>query len=82
VVIIRIIRSLPFDLVIFECGGVLVDSEGISDDVLAAMLTEQGLATTPAEAGRRYQGKLPSQVRRSVERRIQRDLPSRWLDEL
>lgn len=51
--IIPVIRILPFDLVIFECGGVLVDSEGISDEVLAAMLTEQGLPTSPADARRR-----------------------------
>ncbi len=80
--IIPVIRILPFDLVIFECAGVLVDSDGISDEVLAAMLTEQGLPTSSADARRRYQGKLPSQIHRSVERRTQRDLPIAWLDEL
>jgi beta-phosphoglucomutase-like phosphatase (HAD superfamily) len=35
------------ELVIFDCDGVLVDSEVISNRVLAAMLTEQGLPTLP-----------------------------------
>jgi HAD superfamily hydrolase (TIGR01509 family) len=32
-----------FELVIFDCDGVLVDSEGITTRVLAAMLNEMGL---------------------------------------
>lgn len=38
-------RNLP-DLVIFDCDGVLVDSEPISNRVLADLLTEIGLPTT------------------------------------
>ena len=44
--------AVPQDLqlVIFDCDGVLVDSEVISNDVLAHSLTEQGLPTTLAQA--------------------------------
>jgi beta-phosphoglucomutase-like phosphatase (HAD superfamily) len=49
-------------LVIFDCDGVLVDSEVISNGVLARMLCEEGLPTTLAEARRDYQGLLLSQV--------------------
>jgi beta-phosphoglucomutase-like phosphatase (HAD superfamily) len=42
-------------LVIFDCDGVLVDSEVISNDVLARSLTAEGLPTTLAEARRDYQ---------------------------
>ena len=45
-------------LVIFDCDGVLVDSEVISNDVLARSLTDQGLPTTLTEARRDYQGVL------------------------
>jgi len=38
------------ELVIFDCDGVLVDSEVISNEVLARMLTREGLPTTFAEA--------------------------------
>ena len=33
-----------FDLVIFDCDGVLVDSERITNTVFAEMLNEQGLS--------------------------------------
>ena len=46
------------DLVIFDCDGVLVDSEGISNRVLAEALNGEGLATTPEQARRDYQGLL------------------------
>jgi HAD superfamily hydrolase (TIGR01509 family) len=36
----------PFDLVIFDCDGVLVDSEQITNSVFAAMLSEIGLPVT------------------------------------
>jgi len=42
------------ELVIFDCDGVLVDSEAISNRVLAAMLTEQGLPTTLPQARSEY----------------------------
>jgi beta-phosphoglucomutase-like phosphatase (HAD superfamily) len=53
------------DLVIFDCDGVLVDSEVISNEVLARMLTREGLPTTLHEARRAYQGLRLSDVRRS-----------------
>ena len=39
-------------LVIFDCDGVLVDSESISNGVLADKLTQEGLPTTLAQARR------------------------------
>ncbi len=39
----------PFDLVIFDCDGVLVDSERISARVFAQLLGELGLAFTPSQ---------------------------------
>ncbi len=50
------------DLVIFDCDGVLVDSEVISNEVLARMLTRQGLPTTLSEARRACQGALLTDV--------------------
>jgi beta-phosphoglucomutase-like phosphatase (HAD superfamily) len=67
-------------LVIFDCDGVLVDSEVISNDVLARSLTEQGLPTTLAQARRDYQGLLLADIRSSAEAKIGRQLPEDWLD--
>jgi len=47
---------VALDLVIFDCDGVLVDSEPISNRELAAALSEIGLPTTTEQAMRRYMG--------------------------
>jgi len=67
------------ELVIFDCDGVLVDSESISNGVLARMLTAEGLPTTLAEARRDYQGLLLSEVINSAEAKLGRPLPEGWL---
>jgi HAD superfamily hydrolase (TIGR01509 family) len=66
-------------LVIFDCDGVLVDSEVISNGVLARMLCEEGLPTTLAEARRDYQGLLLSEVLDRVATKLGRQLPAGWL---
>src|SRR5271154_684017 len=67
------------DLVIFDCDGVLVDSESISNGVLARLLTAEGLPTTLAEARRDYQGLLLSEVLGAAEAKLGRPLPGGWL---
>lgn len=70
-----------YELVIFDCDGVLVDSEAISNDVLARMLTREGLTTTLREARRDYQGMLLTDICRQVEAKLGRPLPAGWLAE-
>jgi HAD superfamily hydrolase (TIGR01509 family) len=66
-------------LVIFDCDGVLVDSETISNHVLAQMLTAQGLPTTLAQARHEYQGMLLSEVLAHAQEQLGRQLPPGWL---
>jgi HAD superfamily hydrolase (TIGR01509 family) len=66
-------------LVIFDCDGVLVDSEIISNDVLARALCVEGLPTTLAEARRDYQGLLLSEVVSRAEVKLGHPLPANWL---
>jgi HAD superfamily hydrolase (TIGR01509 family) len=68
-------------LVVFDCDGVLVDSETISNGVLARMLSAQGLPTTLAQARRDYQGLLLQEVASEAEARLGRRLPDGWLEE-
>jgi HAD superfamily hydrolase (TIGR01509 family) len=68
------------ELVIFDCDGVLVDSERISNDVLARLLSAQGLPTTLAQARRAYQGLLLGEVVASAEANLGRPLPEGWLE--
>ena len=68
------------ELAIFDCDGVLVDSETISNDVLARMLSEEGLPTTPTRSRRDYQGLLLADVLADAEAKFGRELPAGWLE--
>jgi HAD superfamily hydrolase (TIGR01509 family) len=67
-------------LVIFDCDGVLVDSETISNEVLARALTEQGLPTTLAQSRRDYQGLLLADIDSRAEAKLGRPLAGDWLE--
>jgi HAD superfamily hydrolase (TIGR01509 family) len=73
--------AVMHELVIFDCDGVLVDSEVISNEVLARMLTREGLPTTLRGARRDYQGLLLADVRNHAEAKLGRALPPGWLTE-
>jgi HAD superfamily hydrolase (TIGR01509 family) len=66
-------------LVIFDCDGVLVDSESISNGVLARLLTAEGMPTTLTEARRAYQGLMLDEVGTRAEMGLGRPLPDGWL---
>jgi len=61
--------------VIFDCDGVLVDTELISNTVLAALLTEAGLPTTLEESLRDYRGRSMESVMTLAEQRHGGPLP-------
>jgi beta-phosphoglucomutase-like phosphatase (HAD superfamily) len=67
-------------LVIFDSDGVLVDSEVISNGVLARLLTEAGLPRTLAETRRDYQGLLLDEIPALTERKFGYRLPADFLD--
>jgi HAD superfamily hydrolase (TIGR01509 family) len=67
-------------LVIFDCDGVLVDSEVISNEVLARSLTEQGLPTTLAQSRRDYQGLLLAEIDSQARAKLGRPLARDWLE--
>jgi HAD superfamily hydrolase (TIGR01509 family) len=66
--------SAPARLVIFDCDGVLVDSEPISNSVLAELLNAEGLPTTPEEAIAAYRGMMMRDVIAHAQRRLGRSL--------
>jgi beta-phosphoglucomutase-like phosphatase (HAD superfamily) len=68
-------------LVIFDCDGVLVDSERISNRVLAEMLTGEGLSTSLEEALAEYKGLLLSDTVARAEAKLGRSLPEGWVAE-
>ena len=50
-------QSAPVSLVIFDCDGVLVDSERLAVRVEAALISELGWAVTEADVLERFVGR-------------------------
>ncbi len=67
-------------LVIFDCDGVLVDSERISNAVLAAALRGVGLEVSAEEAHDRYRGMFLSEIRADAERQLGAPLPGDFVE--
>ena len=64
-----------FDLIIFDCDGVLVDSEAISNGILCAMINEQGLNYSIEQTTRQFRGRSMASCYRIIEQELGRPLP-------
>ena len=62
-------------LVIFDCNGVLVDSEAIAATIAAQELTRVGFAVTPDIIARFFAGRRPADMLADVEAATERKLP-------
>jgi HAD superfamily hydrolase (TIGR01509 family) len=71
---------MRYDLVIFDNDGVLVDSEPISNTILAAYLTELGHPTSYEESLRDYMGSAMHRIHEVVQERSGRQLPDDFDD--
>ncbi|MFF1683441.1 HAD family hydrolase [Streptomyces sp. NPDC058256] len=67
---------MRYELIIFDNDGVLVDSEPISNTLLAAYLTELGHSTSYEESLRDYMGSAMHRVHDLVEERTGQRLPA------
>ncbi len=72
---------MTVDLVIFDCDGVLVDSEPATDVVISDFLNAYGLAVTPAEVHSLFVGGTMASVGEEAMRRGAQ-LPEGWLQTL
>jgi HAD superfamily hydrolase (TIGR01509 family) len=72
---------MKFDAVLFDCDGVLVDSEPITNGVLRDMLEEIGWKLTPEECMRTFIGKALKDEAALIEARTGRPLSNEWLAE-
>ena len=70
---------MRFDAVLFDCDGVLADSEGITNAVLRDMLEELGWKLTSAECMRIFLGKAVNDERALIEAHTGQPLTEDWL---
>lgn len=68
-------------LVLFDCDGVLVDTEVVSSDTLAAMLTERGVPTDGDALRVRMKGTSLDWIIAESTRQLGGTLPGGWMDE-
>lgn len=62
-------------LIIFDCDGVLIDSEEASSRLIAEVASSCGVKMTPAQALARFSGTQFSVVKKALEADLQKSLP-------
>ena len=73
-------RQLPLELVIFDCDGVLIDSEALCNRVVAEILTEAGWSMTAEECNDRFIGSSFYAMQPQIEAHLGRSLGDDWVD--
>jgi HAD superfamily hydrolase (TIGR01509 family) len=68
----------PLELVIFDCDGVLVDSEPMGIEIDLEMLDHFGLHMSREEVIDRFVGRSPSVMRTTIEEHLGRPLHAGW----
>lgn len=71
--------TLRFDAVLFDCDGVLVDSEAITNGVLRDMLAALGWEMTAAECMRTFVGKAVMDEAALIQARTGRTVTGEWM---
>ncbi|WP_332775500.1 HAD family hydrolase [Polaromonas sp.] len=72
---------MKFDAVLFDCDGVLVDSEPITNGVLRDMLEELGWTLGAQECMRLFVGKAVKDEAAVIEAKTGKRLTERWMQE-
>ena len=72
----------PLRLVIFDCDGVLVDSEGPSNRLVAREITALGWPMTTEESCALFVGRRLSDIPPVIEAKLGRPVPPGWVGQL
>ena len=76
------IDGLDLDLIIFDCDGVLVDSEPASNRVFVEELRALGLDVDPEEVSRRFTGLSMARCMEIVSEQLGRPVPTGFVERL
>jgi HAD superfamily hydrolase (TIGR01509 family) len=69
-------------LVIFDCDGVLIDSESLCDRMVSDDLVRQGWSLTPADCHRLFLGLTFPDIQLAAETHLRRPLGPAWVNNL
>jgi beta-phosphoglucomutase-like phosphatase (HAD superfamily) len=75
-------RLRPLGMVIFDCDGVLIDSETICNRVVAADLTAMGWPMTTEECEARFIGQSFHDMQPLIEATLGRSLGAGWVEDM
>jgi HAD superfamily hydrolase (TIGR01509 family) len=75
------VKKKSFELLIFDCDGVLVDSELITNRVFAAMLNELGIPVSIKDMFERFVGRSMPQCLEIIVGLLGRPVPDGFVDE-
>ena len=70
---------MKFEAILFDCDGVLVDSEPITNGVLCAMLNEAGWAISPQDCMEIFIGKTVRSEAARIEAHTGQPLTDAWM---
>ncbi len=70
---------MPLKLAIYDCDGVLIDSEALCDRVVSAELIRNGWALTPADCHRLFLGLTFTDIQQAAEAQLGRSLGPGWI---
>jgi HAD superfamily hydrolase (TIGR01509 family) len=73
---------MPCKLAIFDCDGVLVDTEGVANRFLARLLCDAGYAISHEDCRRRFVGQTIELIQEIVERDSGLSLGADWPDKV
>jgi HAD superfamily hydrolase (TIGR01509 family) len=73
---------MPPDLIIFDCDGVLIDSEGVASAIVAQDLTELGWPMTAETSMEIFLGMSIIDMEPIIETRLGHKLPPHWRNSL
>ncbi len=76
------VKPTSFELVIFDCDGVLVDSEPIVNVIFAEMLNDLGLKVTLKDMFRDFMGRSMSTCLHTIQARLGKPPPPGFVEEL
>ena len=71
----------PIQLVIFDCDGVIVDSEPLAAAIISEMATELGLTISPREAEERFNGRKVAEWIKELETIVNKPLAETFIPE-